>query len=556
MLKQNVTHSPETATTRPFEAPVCGVVTAEVATGPRGPADPRPELADLKIFTVSAPGRRAEAGPVATSATPDAGPVLGTGAGGTTETPAPGHYTAANMAVLARRVDALVVSYRMTLDRAVVERIFRAADRSRDLRTEVAIRVFVSESECVDLAYKCRQKTGSPRRFIMRNADVTVVLDTTLADVAATKWSLEIECRALMLARMPIEIIIEHMEALAASFGTVLERRSKRFDVCADIAGWQIRRSDRIAWQTASASPKIDEWHSCPWVRAHQSRRDGELTGHTVRMADPPRPKEKRVRQAAPHVDAHTINMGSPILLRVYDKIRELNLPGREEKKEYETQLWAERGRRSGSVTRVEFQIRTKVAREMGLRDPRNLPKKLDAVWQYCTQKWARMVIPDTASRTRRCDVDPRWLLVQSVRFKHDAAPIKRVRIRKGIKFGQVLGSIWSLFAECDLLPDFDPETGPGRWLAQHEPLGSFESEEKRRAARNERAFRSVRAFVTDSLAQCFDEIPEHDEKTLMKWLTAMLAARARKQKRQIGVSHEQQATPSASGDLQILGAG
>ena len=83
-------------------------------------------------------------------------------------------------------------------------------------------------------------------------------------------------------------------------------------------------------------------------------------------------------------------------MLRVYDKVLELTYSAH--KQETFSQVWGVQQYNEMPVTRVEFQVRREVLKDMreesneqkGIDTVLDLNNALQSIWNYCTQKWAR----------------------------------------------------------------------------------------------------------------------------------------------------------------------
>lgn len=97
----------------------------------------------------------------------------------------------------------------------------------------------------------------------------------------------------------------------------------------------------------------------------------------------------------------------SPIQLRLYDKGLEVERGG--------TKLWFRDIWKVDSledVWRVEFQIRRKFLKDCRINSIDDLVKSLGGMWEYLTDLWVTLRIPDDLNATRRT-THPGWLVVQ-----------------------------------------------------------------------------------------------------------------------------------------------
>jgi len=89
-------------------------------------------------------------------------------------------------------------------------------------------------------------------------------------------------------------------------------------------------------------------------------------------------------------------------MLRIYDKIREL-LPG-SAKDVFFRDLRAKKlnGPPPEEVTRIEFQIRRKVSKELSINSIRDLREKMNGIWEYCVNQRARFTAEPITEQDRK----------------------------------------------------------------------------------------------------------------------------------------------------------
>lgn len=152
-------------------------------------------------------------------------------------------------------------------------------------------------------------------------------------------------------------------------------------------------------------------------------------------------------------------------MLRCYDKPADLkNDPA---KREFFHQLWFDRlGHVPEHVTRIEFQIRRAVSKDLEVNTLDDLERKLDGIWQYCTTEWCRFCDRELTDSDRRNKHQSRystaflWEFVRSVRFTGQAepAPVIRQKLPPQINLEQLrqnaAGCLLSLCAASGLHPD------------------------------------------------------------------------------------------------------
>lgn len=315
--------------------------------------------------------------------------------------------------LLARRVDALAVAYRVELRPAVADELFE-----RQALADLGGVAELTLSSGIALALG---RTRRQHFFAFQNADVRGAVDLQ----ASGGWTLEVVVRATFLATRPLADALALAERVALGFGDFRERRLRRFDLAADFTGWPIRRDDaeRFSTRAGKASFIVDT-------------KDLDEAGTQL--------VKTRIREFTRNgvgVTGLTFASGNDLSARLYAKSHELSLAGREAKRLIEHELWRANGWRGEDVTRLEFQHRGTFLDEVKLRDPANLEQHLDAVWALDTQTFLRMKVPGTASRLERCKEDPRWTAARCA-FRHDVSPVTRTRaLRGGARAAQVIGA-------------------------------------------------------------------------------------------------------------------
>jgi hypothetical protein len=257
--------------------------------------------------------------------------------------------------------------------------------------------------------------TKNPRTFRFENADVRGMYQHD----APEGWTLELAVQWLYRAKHSLPEIDATLRRVASSFGMVIENRVRRVDLAADWQGFPLGADDGRKMIGARKGRSVD------YVQLEAERRywtEERLTGVTVCE-------------------------GNPIMLRIYSKSLELSRPGRHHKREPMHDLWTREGWDGSEVTRTEFQLSREALDQLTMRDLGGLEERLDPAWQYCTQKWVRLIVPGTHSRRKNCDLAPRWQAMQRLVFNHTTVPATRVYKRKGATPDMVLGNGMSLLA-------------------------------------------------------------------------------------------------------------
>lgn len=327
---------------------------------------------------------------------------------------------------LSCRVDALTIAYRIT--ELTTQTAKTIAARGGDAKEIGAAELCIGD---FSFNIKPSEKLG----FIsFSNNDFRGVYSPK----ASRGWTLEVVAQATRLATAELHDVIDEMARIACAFGKFSEKpRLRRFDLAADFIGFPLLSNDFAAIQTTRA--RVVEH------RRESNHRTQEIESPTLRTH----------RSASTDITGFGISPGNVISGRIYDKTVELESKGDIAKAWIEHELWRSAGwNGQDQVTRVEFQHRGEFLDQTELRDPADLAERMDSIWQRDVQ-WVRMIVPGSATRRHRGEVDPRWKIVQGVTFKHSALPaIRREVVRGGASVGQLLGAMRSrLAANGKLLP-------------------------------------------------------------------------------------------------------
>lgn len=356
------------------------------------------------------------------------------------------------------RVDALTMAYRLAFDEEVMAHLKGAREVTR-VHHVAPVRVgFLWGDMRFSRAPTFAVGNVLYRAFIDTKATGGIELPDGTREAG---WTLVLIFAAQFLAELRhVGEAVRMGKELAASLGTVHEQRVRRFDLAADVAGWTITPGD----EDLLVKPPRAKFKDHP---------PGE------ELSSSPEVHKRRA------INGITICPGGDLMCRMYDKPEEL--ASSPEKAALEFERWRARGWDGVSpVARIEFQIRGDAVKEFGARDPeawidpeirrmpfdresgeyRRIPleEMIDAFWQKCIL-WCRLIKRD-ASRASRCSNDPRWELLRSVRFMHDAHVALRKRYRGGASVEQSLGCALSLLGARSMLVEKSihaPSYGPDR---------------------------------------------------------------------------------------------
>ncbi len=134
-------------------------------------------------------------------------------------------------------------------------------------------------------------------------------------------------------------------------------------------------------------------------------------------------PEDKR---EFPHTEGVQVGKGD-ILLRIYDKV--LELKKNKSKQGLFAALWNQSEFDNTPITRIEFQLRRQVLKQMSINSLADLETKKCGLWSYCSKEWARLSLFDIDRRNRHQDravIHPFWEYVQEVDFSVKYEPVVR----------------------------------------------------------------------------------------------------------------------------------
>lgn len=143
----------------------------------------------------------------------------------------------------------------------------------------------------------------------------------------------------------------------------------------------------------------------------------------------------KKISPTYEHYKPNYISFGKgDFMLRCYDKPADLK--NDDVKRDFFYNLWLERvGYVPEHVTRIEFQIRRAVSKELEINTVDDLESKLDAIWQYCVNDWCRFCAKKISASDRKNKHQQRyataflWEFVRSIRFSQ--APVVKLERKK-----------------------------------------------------------------------------------------------------------------------------
>jgi hypothetical protein len=334
-----------------------------------------------------------------------------------------GHSQARETRLLACRLDALTVAHHVDVAPGV--------DVEFDKRQVMCALARVAELTLGPFTFSLA-RSRSIGRFHLENHDCRVLYDRQ----GPEGWNVEVVLRAIFLATHTLDQSLALSTEIARELGRLGASRLRRFDLAADYMDFPLERCDADNLATTRAKMK-------GFLTDIKGVSGGELGQDLLEHQDADR-----------RVTGLTVAPGNAIMVRIYDKTKEVSLPGREEKRAIEEELWKRAGwTGEAGVTRVEVQVRSEALDDFQLRDPRDLQAKMDSIWQYCVSRWVRMVV-STSRRRSRCALDPRWGAVVATVFDHPSEPAVRRRTRGGATAQHALGTVISRLGATGSLPN------------------------------------------------------------------------------------------------------
>ncbi|MGK3978579.1 hypothetical protein WMF38_43545 [Sorangium sp. So ce118] len=205
------------------------------------------------------------------------------------------------------------------------------------------------------------------------------------------------------LASRPLAEAVNHADIIAAHFAAPSSEapvgRVRELDLCADIAGATFSEADREAF--VGRLRRMRDWRT----DARRTRSGPMLTG---------------------------LHIGDRrnLVFSLYNKTGQLGRKRATARADMERAGWIAHGwDEQGEIWRAEFRPRGCHLTSLDLGAPSTLPERLDSVWQRFTRETLRLVVLGTATRKERCEVDPRWTVVQKAVFTQSGAcPAVRLR--------------------------------------------------------------------------------------------------------------------------------
>lgn len=228
------------------------------------------------------------------------------------------------------------------------------------------------------------QRTGAGKyTYVLKAGDLTLMFSHHKSDAPFPNCRIEIG--SVSCWEPGWEYIYNRLLSWIHIYGAnIVQEKISEFHITADLLNVQFSKSDfenRYKWIT----------------RANKWKIEGEFD----------------------HVNYIAFGKGN-MMLRVYDKTAELKKDGA--KQAVFNSIWRKKINSTPEhVTRIEYQLRRPVFKELGIDTVKTLRRKLNAVWQYCACDWSRFCtskIDRKNKNHKRSKLSFLWSIVQSLEFK------------------------------------------------------------------------------------------------------------------------------------------
>jgi hypothetical protein len=277
-----------------------------------------------------------------------------------------------SLVILRSGIDTLEVSFTGELSPGVAETLDKLKERAQDYD---AAQRHDESGLCVE------PKAFAPWRWRLTSPCYELRLS---AGTHPFRPSASIRLGALGLASSDAtSLYLEAVDKLDG-FGDFNETGVSRADVYADTQGW---------------TPSLDEMRSmsCP-------------------------ASFRPIYPSVEHPETFQYGKGD-VVVRVYNKSAEINVSH----KAWVVETWKQTGRYDGGqdVWRVEVQVRTKLLKELGMRESGSVLSKPGALFDWVLSQWCQLRIPNGDQKVTRWPEHPVWTDLRAATFA--GHPVSRV---------------------------------------------------------------------------------------------------------------------------------
>lgn len=316
-----------------------------------------------------------------------------------------------------------------------------AKERAKEINEPVTI----SFSDQGDMVFNCHptgRKGGYA--FHISRSDVNIFFSTRKDNTTPNIW---VDIGSQSCWSPGYVSIIKEVKALVAALGGhIVKDVVSEVHLCADFIGLDIEelpidRPDH--WIT-----RANRFH----CYQDRTRLSGVSIAQTMGELPPGNSDSLILRETG-------ISFGTgDIMLRIYDKALELKRSA--SKQSVFASVWQQENYDDKPVTRVEYQLRRDVLRQLHVDTLSDLKKKRAGVWQYCTHEWTRFALDPVDRKNRHQDraaLHPWWREVQRADFKAPLVELSRIKVQAskdiGVLVDMIAGCTLTLGAILDRKP-------------------------------------------------------------------------------------------------------
>lgn len=313
----------------------------------------------------------------------------------------------------------------------VLNQLADAKEKAKEENGPVTIS-FTEHGDMVFNAHPTGRKGGYA--FHISRSDVNIFFSTRKDHTTPNVW---VDIGSLSCWSPGYQAITEEVENLIHHLGGhIVKNVVSEVHLCADFIGLDLEELP---------IDRYDHWITRA-NRFHCYQDRAKFSGITLTQNLGELPEGDR---ASVMIRESGITFGSgDIMLRIYDKT--LELKRNPTKQSVFASVWQKENFDDQPVTRVEYQLRRDVLKQMKVDSLRDLQRKRAGVWRYCTMKWTRFSLDPVDRHNRHQDraiMHPWWKEVQGIDFKTPLVEIVRAKVQSS----KDLKGLAKLAAGCTL---------------------------------------------------------------------------------------------------------
>lgn len=277
---------------------------------------------------------------------------------------------------VAAGIDTLSLAYSVTSMRGVSHEDWQMLWEAKLKGQKQGFHATGERVEFQGVEFIVRPKGGSGYAYILQNDDMEVAISPHITKGRLIP-EIKVELRSRLLWHKGWDMAVLFVDAWVNSWSSVVGMTVARLDLAVDVP---------------QALPRISE------IDNVVTRARAKTVYHTIESGY----QDNRERfSVGARQTGYRFGRGGPLVARIYDKDAEIEHSG----KEWMKDIWRENGwDGEAPVTRVEFQLRRDVLKEMGIEDVTSVRTRMGDVWEYLTNDWLRVV-----RRSRRDGHRHRW---------------------------------------------------------------------------------------------------------------------------------------------------